>query len=77
MLCGESFQVNHALGLHLEAWQGVVGDVMDAGAEGQHGIQFHGDLVNHGGVGTLAVAGGWWFLFPDLRDVDEFPDSTD
>lgn len=30
-----------------------------------------------GGVGTLAVAGGWWFLFPDLRDVDEFPDSTD
>lgn len=30
-----------------------------------------------GGVGTLAVAGGWWFLFPDLRDVDEFPDSTE
>ncbi|HVF33415.1 MAG TPA: MFS transporter [Acidimicrobiales bacterium] len=30
-----------------------------------------------GGVGTLAVAGGWWFLFPALRDVDEFPASTD
>jgi MFS family permease len=30
-----------------------------------------------GGVGTLAVAGGWWFLFPGLRDVDEFPASAD
>ena len=30
-----------------------------------------------GGVGTLAVAGGWWFLFPGLRDVDEFPQSAD
>ena len=26
-----------------------------------------------GGVGTLAVAGIWWKLFPALRDVDEFP----
>jgi MFS family permease len=26
-----------------------------------------------GGVGTLLIAGGWWFLFPDLRRVDEFP----
>lgn len=32
-----------------------------------------------GGLGTLAIAGGWWFLFPDLRRVDGFPegDSTD
>lgn len=29
-----------------------------------------------GGVATLAVAGGWWFLFPDLRRVDRFPDAT-
>jgi MFS family permease len=29
-----------------------------------------------GGIGTLAIAGGWWFLFPGLRDVDRFPDST-
>ena len=28
-----------------------------------------------GGVATLAVAGGWWFLFPALRDVDRFPSS--
>jgi MFS family permease len=27
-----------------------------------------------GGVGTLAVAIGWWFLFPGLRKVDRFPD---
>lgn len=26
-----------------------------------------------GGVATLAVAGGWWFLFPALRRVDRFP----
>jgi MFS family permease len=26
-----------------------------------------------GGVGTLVIAGTWWFLFPDLREVDEFP----
>jgi predicted MFS family arabinose efflux permease len=26
-----------------------------------------------GGTATLAIAGGWWFLFPDLRDVDRFP----
>lgn len=30
-----------------------------------------------GGVGTLVVAGGWWFLFPDLRNVDEFPTSPE
>jgi MFS family permease len=30
-----------------------------------------------GGIGTLAVAAGWWFLFPDLRTVDEFPDGSD
>jgi hypothetical protein len=26
-----------------------------------------------GGTATLAIAGGWWFLFPALRDVDRFP----
>src|SRR4051794_8688211 len=26
-----------------------------------------------GGVATLCVAGGWWFIFPALRDVDRFP----
>ena len=26
-----------------------------------------------GGVATLAIAGSWWFVFPDLRRVDEFP----
>jgi predicted MFS family arabinose efflux permease len=26
-----------------------------------------------GGAATLAIAGGWWFLFPALRDVDRFP----
>lgn len=26
-----------------------------------------------GGVGTLAIAGTWWFAFPALRSVDEFP----
>lgn len=29
-----------------------------------------------GGVATLAVAGGWWFLFPDLRRVDRFPEGA-
>jgi hypothetical protein len=28
-----------------------------------------------GGVGTLLVAAGWWFLFPDLRRVDGFPEG--
>ena len=28
-----------------------------------------------GGVGTLAVATGWWALFPALRDVDRFPEG--
>ena len=26
-----------------------------------------------GGVATLVVACAWWFLFPSLRDVDQFP----
>ena len=26
-----------------------------------------------GGVASLAIAGGWWFLFPDLRRIDRFP----
>jgi len=26
-----------------------------------------------GGAATLAVAAGWWWRFPDLRDVDRFP----
>jgi len=26
-----------------------------------------------GGAATMAIAGGWWFLFPALRDVDGFP----
>jgi hypothetical protein len=30
-----------------------------------------------GGVGTLAIAGGWWFLFPALRDVDGFPTAEE
>ena len=30
-----------------------------------------------GGVATVAVAGGWWFLFPDLREVDGFPESAE
>jgi hypothetical protein len=29
-----------------------------------------------GGVATLAVATGWWFLFPALRDVDRFPEGV-
>ena len=29
-----------------------------------------------GGVATLAVAGGWWVLFPDLRSVDRFPERA-
>ena len=28
-----------------------------------------------GGVGTLAVALGWWWLFPSLRKVDGFPNE--
>ncbi len=30
-----------------------------------------------GGVATLVVAGLWWGLFPDLRDVDSFPSAGD
>ena len=26
-----------------------------------------------GGMATLGIAAGWWFAFPDLRRVDEFP----
>lgn len=29
-----------------------------------------------GGVATVAIAGGWWFLFPELRRVDRFPKSA-
>jgi MFS family permease len=28
-----------------------------------------------GGIATLMVAGGWWFLFPSLRKVDRFPEG--
>jgi MFS family permease len=28
-----------------------------------------------GGVATLMVAGGWWFVFPSLRKVDTFPEG--
>ncbi len=31
--------------------------------------------VVFGGVGTLAVVGGFWLLFPALRDVDRFADA--
>jgi predicted MFS family arabinose efflux permease len=30
-----------------------------------------------GGVATMVVAGAWWFGFPALRDVDEFPIAAD
>jgi SAM-dependent methyltransferase/predicted MFS family arabinose efflux permease len=30
-----------------------------------------------GGVTTIAVALGWWYLFPMLRDLDGFPVSAD
>jgi MFS family permease len=33
--------------------------------------------VGLGGVATLAVAGVWWWLFPALRDVDQFPSVED
>lgn len=26
-----------------------------------------------GGVATVAIAGAWWIAFPDLKDVDRFP----
>lgn len=29
-----------------------------------------------GGVATLAVAGAWWALFPDLRRIDGFPEPA-
>ncbi len=32
-----------------------------------------GGAVVLGGIATLVVAGTWWFAFPDLRNVDEFP----
>jgi MFS family permease len=28
-----------------------------------------------GGLATMAIAAGWWFAFPGLRDVDRFPES--
>jgi MFS family permease len=30
--------------------------------------------VVFGGIATLAVAAGWWAIFPSLRDMDRFPD---
>lgn len=30
-----------------------------------------------GGAATVAIAGGWWYLFPDLRRVDGFPASAE
>jgi predicted MFS family arabinose efflux permease len=30
-----------------------------------------------GGAATMVVAAAWWGLFPDLRDVDGFPDRGD
>jgi MFS family permease len=30
-----------------------------------------------GGVATLAIAVGWWLIFPALRDVDRFPALAD
>jgi hypothetical protein len=30
-----------------------------------------------GGVATVGVSIGWWFLFPMLRAVDRFPASAD
>ena len=30
-----------------------------------------------GGVATIGVSIGWWFLFPMLREVDRFPGSAD
>ena len=42
---------------------GVAGEVLGAGG-----------AVVLGGIGTLVVAVGWWFLFPVLRDVDGFPE---
>lgn len=29
-----------------------------------------------GGAATLAVAGAWWVLFPDLRRIDRFPEPA-
>lgn len=29
-----------------------------------------------GGVATLAVAGAWWVIFPDLRRIDGFPEPA-
>jgi predicted MFS family arabinose efflux permease len=33
-----------------------------------------GPAVAVGGVITVAIVGLWWFIFPDLRDVDRFAD---
>ena len=44
---------------------GVAGELLGAGG-----------AVVLGGVGTLVVAGTWWFLFPALRDVDGFPSPS-
>jgi hypothetical protein len=29
-----------------------------------------------GGLATLGIAAAWWFAFPDLRGVDEFPGAS-
>ena len=44
---------------------GVAGQVLGAPA-----------AIVLGGVATLAIAGGWWATFPELRDVDRFPASS-
>ena len=46
----------------------------DSGVAGQ--LLGPSGAVVMGGVATLAIAGGWWFLFPDLRRVDRFPDGS-
>lgn len=45
----------------------------ESGVAGQ--VLGPGGAVVLGGVATLAVAAGWGVLFPDLRDVDRFPEG--
>lgn len=44
---------------------GVVGQLLGAPA-----------AIVVGGVATMAIATAWWFWFPDLRDVDQFPTES-
>ena len=44
---------------------------LESGIAGQ--LLGPGGAVVLGGFATLAIAGGWWWLFPSLRDVDGFP----